>query len=96
MTNINDVSNPLEVRKRFAKYKGKDDAKLLLSTRKDKKFMVIHDNKTTHFGSSKYQDFTKTGDELKRKAYLARSGAIKGDWKKDKYSANSLARSLLW
>ena len=96
MTNINDVSNHLEVRKRFAKYKGKDDAKILLSTRKDKKFMVIHDNKTTHFVSSKSQDFTKHGNEAVRKAYLARSGAIKGDWKKDKYSANSLARNLLW
>lgn len=96
MSNINKVSNPLEVKKKFSKYKGADDAKLLLSTRKDKKYMVIHDGKTTHFGSIQYQDFTKTHDEAKRKAYLARSAGIKGDWKKDKYSANSLARSLLW
>jgi hypothetical protein len=34
--------------------------------------------------------------ERKRKAYLARSGKIKGDWKKDKYSPNRLARAILW
>ena len=31
-----------------------------------------------------------------RKAYLARATKIKGDWKKDKYSPNTLAIRILW
>ena len=34
--------------------------------------------------------------EERKKSYLARSAGIQGDWKKNKYSANSLARALLW
>jgi len=34
--------------------------------------------------------------EQHRKAYLARAMKIKGDWKKDKYSPNSLAVYVLW
>lgn len=93
--NINSVSNPTEVRKKFKKYVGNDDAQLMLSEKKDKKYKVIHDGKTTHFGST-MPDFTKTGDETKRQSYLARSAGIQGDWKKDKYSANNLSRFLLW
>jgi hypothetical protein len=95
VSDINKVSNPEVVRKKFAKYKGSDNAIISLSNKPDKKYKVIHDGKTTHFGS-KLADFTKTGDEAARKSYLARSAGIKGDWKKDKYSANNLARNLLW
>jgi len=95
VSDINKISNPAVVRKKFVKYKGNDNAKLELSEKKDKKYKVIHDGKTTHFGST-LADFTKHGDEGKRKSYLARSAGIKGDWKKDKYSANNLARNLLW
>jgi predicted nucleic acid-binding protein len=35
-------------------------------------------------------------DEARRKSYLARSAGIKGDWRDDKWSANNLARELLW
>jgi hypothetical protein len=48
-----------------------------------------------HIGST-LADFTKHGDEAKRKSYLARSAGIKGDWRDDKWSANNLARELLW
>ena len=93
---LSDVSNISKVKANFEKYKGSDDAVLKKSTNPKKKFMVVHNGKTTHFGDINLADFTKTGDEEKRKSYLARSAGIKGDWKKDKYSANNLARALLW
>jgi hypothetical protein len=34
--------------------------------------------------------------EKHRKSYLARATKIKGDWKKDEYSPNSLAIGVLW
>lgn len=95
VSNINAVSNPTKVKKNFNKYKGNDNAVLSLSSKPDKKYKVIHNGKTTHFGST-LPDYTKTGDETKKKSYLARSGGIKGDWKNNKYSANNLARNLLW
>lgn len=95
VSDINKVSNPAVVRKKFANYKGSDNARLELSEKPDKKYKVIHNGKTTHFGS-KLEDFTKHKDPERRKAYLARSGNIKGNWKNDKYSANNLSRNLLW
>jgi uncharacterized membrane protein YvbJ len=95
VSDINKVSNPAVVRKKFAKYKGSDNATISLSNKPDKKYKVIHDGKTTHFGS-KMADFTKHGDEARRKSYLARSAGIKGDWTTNRYSANNLARNLLW
>jgi len=95
VNNINEISNPAKVRANFRKYKGNDDAKLELSEKKDKKYKVIVDGKTVHFGS-KMQDYTKHGSEKRRKSYLARSGGIPGNWKSNKYSANNLSRSLLW
>jgi len=95
VSDINKVSNPAIVRKKFANYKGNDDAILKLSEKPDKKYKVIHNGKTTHFGS-KLEDFTKHKDPERRKAYLARSGGIKGNWRADKYSANNLSRNLLW
>jgi uncharacterized membrane protein YvbJ len=95
VADINKVSNPTVVRSKFAKYKGNDNAKLELSEKPDKKYKVIHNGKTTHFGST-MADFTKHGDEVKRKSYLARSAGIKGDWATNKYSPNNLARNLLW
>tara|TARA_R110002126_G_C10054829_1_gene460785 strand:+ start:190 stop:480 length:291 start_codon:yes stop_codon:yes gene_type:complete len=95
VSDINKVSNPSVVRKKFSNYKGNDDAVIKLSEKPDKKYKVIHDGKTTHFGST-LPDFTKHRDPDRRKNYLARSGGIKGDWKKNKYSANNLSRNLLW
>jgi hypothetical protein len=95
VNNINEISNPAKVRANFRKYKGNDDAKLELSEKKDKKYKVIVDGKTIHFGST-MPDFTKTADEAKRKSYLARAKGIKGDWKANKYSKNNIAIHLLW
>jgi hypothetical protein len=95
VTNINEVSTPSKVRANFRKYKGNDDVKLELSEKKDKKYKVIVDNKTVHFGST-MPDYTKHKDESRRKSYLARAKGIKGAWKGNKYSPNNLAINLLW
>ena len=95
VNNINDISNPAKVKANFRKYKGNDDAKLEFSEKKDKKYKVIHDGKTTHFGST-MEDYTKHKDETRRKSYLARAQGIKGNWKSNKYSPNNLAINLLW
>lgn len=68
-----------------------------LSTKKDKKYMVQNpDGKWIHFGQMGYEDFTKHQDEKRRQNYLKRTANMKGDWKDDKYSANNLARNILW
>ena len=95
VVNINEISNPAKVRANFRKYKGNDDAKLELSDKKDKKYKVIVDGKTIHFGST-MEDYTKHKDTTRQKSYLARSGGIPGNWKANKYSKNNLSRSLLW
>jgi hypothetical protein len=89
-------SNPTEVNRRAKKYLGKT-AKISLSTKKDKKYMVTTpDGKIVHFGQMNYEDFTRHKNKIRRKNYLSRSRKIKGDWKKNKYSANNLAIHLLW
>ena len=64
------------------------------STKSDKKFTAkIDDKKTIHFGDSRYQDFTITKDDKKKKAYLARH-------KHDNYNnplfAGFYSTNLLW
>jgi len=93
---ISTYSNPTEVYRRARKYLGKT-AKIGLSTKKDKKYMVITpDGKIVHFGQMGYEDFTKHKNKTRRKNYLTRARGIKGNWKQDKYRANNLAIHLLW
>jgi hypothetical protein len=93
---IRVYSNPTEVYRRARKYLGKT-VKIGLSTKKDKKYMVITpDGKIVHFGQIGYEDFTKHKNKTRRKNYLTRATRIKGDWKENKYSANNLAIRLLW
>jgi len=93
---ILNYSNPTTVFRRGKKYLGKT-AKLGLSTRREKKYMVhTPEGRTVHFGQMGYEDLTKHKNMTRRRNYLTRSANIKGDWKKDKYSANNLARKLLW
>jgi len=96
------ISDPSEVKRRFEKYRGSTTkATIEPSPRADKKYLVRvapsngMRGRAIHFGST-MADFTKTGDEAKRKSYRARSAGIKGDWRDDKWSANNLARNLLW
>jgi hypothetical protein len=92
---IDDFSNPLIAERNAKSYLGKN-AKLLLSSRKDKKYMIIHNNKKVHFGAMGYEDFTKHKNKERRDAYLKRATKIKGDWKDNKYSPNNLAINILW
>jgi hypothetical protein len=81
-----------------ARYLFGNDVIIRLSHRKAKKYMILNPktSKFVHFGEMGYKDFTKTNDLLKRYRYLQRATNIKGDWKKDRYSANNLAIHLLW
>lgn len=92
---IKDFSNPIEAERKAKLYLGKN-AKLLLSSRKDKKYMIIHNGKKIHFGAMGYEDFTKHKDKERRDAYLKRAMGIKGNWKDNKYSPNNLAIHILW
>ena len=69
------------------------------STKKEKKYMatfMYSDGKTKliHFGAKGYPDFTLTGDEAKKKLYLARH-VKRENWEKFD-TAGSLARYILW
>ena len=79
------------------------------STQKGKKLSVVVNNKTIHFGNSKYKQFKdKTGiwkkldhnDEKRRQNYLRRSAGIKDKngklTKNNPNSANYHARRILW
>lgn len=93
---IKKWSNPTKVFKLAKGYLGKT-AKIQLSSKKEKKYMVTTpDGRHVHFGQMGYEDYTKHRNRTRRKNYLTRSAKIRGDWKKDKYSANNLARKLLW
>lgn len=93
---IRKYSNPAEVYRRASKYLGKT-AKIGLSPKRDKKYRVITpDGRIVHFGQMGYEDYTRHKNKTRRKNYLTRSRRTKGDWAKDKYSANNLARRLLW
>lgn len=101
LTELIKISDPAEVKRRFEKYRGTTKAEISVSPREDKKYMIRvaaadgNRGRIIHIGST-LADFTKHGDEVRRKSYLARSAGIKGDWKSDKWSANSLSRALMW
>jgi hypothetical protein len=95
VVDINKVSNTAKVKKNFKKYIGNDKVELKVSEKPDKKFKVIVDGKSVHFGST-LEDYTKHNDKERQQRYLARANAIKGDWRRNKYSANNLAINLLW
>ena len=95
---IYKYSNPAQAQRMAYKYLGKKNGKIFRSTRKEKKYM-IKDPKTrklVHFGQMNYEDYTKHKNKTRRRDYLTRSTRIKGDWKKNKYSANNLAIHVLW
>jgi hypothetical protein len=95
-TDILNYSDPDKVWKNAIKYLKKDIV-IALSTKKNKKYMVRRpDGIWVHFGEMGYEDFTKHKDKKRQSAYLIRTENIKGDWKKDKFSANNLARNILW
>ena len=90
--------------RRAAKKNGYDPEYLHLSDKS--KFKLMYNG--IHFGANLYNDyiiysklykqgkFTLEYINNRRKAYLARSEAIEGDWKNNKLSKNNLARNILW
>jgi len=94
MENINKYSNPKKVNKIAKKLLGKD-VKILLSTRKNKKYMVLDPktNKFVHFGSLPFEDYTKHNDLHRLQKFLSRN------WKwalYPEYSPAWLSYYLLW
>jgi hypothetical protein len=81
-----------------------------LSTKKDKKLMVVVDGKVIHFGDAYSQNYAdKTGlldkkylhgDDMRREHYLKRAKGIKDkegkETYKDPHSANWHAVRILW
>jgi hypothetical protein len=94
---ITQWSNPTIAKENAIQYLGKD-VLFKPSTNKGKKFMVFNPNtnKWIHFGALNYEDFTKHQDPIRRDNYLKRTANMRGDWKDDMYSANNLARNILW
>ena len=90
-------SNPRAVQKKAFQLYGKD-AIVYKSDKKEKKYMIQDENtgKFVYFGQMGYEDFTKHQDKQRRQNYLNRASNIKGDWKKNIYSPNFLAITLLW
>ena len=88
MKELEKYSDPKEVERKAKRY----GVKVFRSTRRNKKYMVYH-NKWIHFGAMGYEDYTKHKDKTRRANYLTRSAGIKDS---GKYSANQLARHLLW
>lgn len=91
-----EYSDPVKVRRNLHKYLGKN-VKLYISTRKNKKYMVMRPEGTwSHFGQLPYEDYTKHRNELRRIRYLQRAANIRGNWAEDPYSSNMLSINLLW
>ena len=90
-------SNPRTAQRMAYRYLGRT-AKLYPSTKSDKKYMIYDPVNHTyvHFGQYPYEDYTKHKNKTRRHNYLTRSGKIRGDWKRNRYSANNLARKVLW
>ena len=68
-------------------------AKLSRSTRAQKKYQVVVDGRTIHFGAAGYEDFTSHKDPQRKARYLARHSGE--DWS-DPTTAGFWARWLLW
>ena len=90
-------SNPLVAQSMANKYLGKT-AKLYPAKLAAKKYKIFdpHNKIWVNFGQIGYEDYTKHRNSKRRKNYLARSKSIRGNWKKNKYSANNLSREILW
>ena len=70
-----------------------------LSSRKGKRFYVVYNDKTIHFGAKEGKTYIDHGDEKKLHAWRARHSKIynkNGEAYKDKTSAEYWSWSLLW
>ena len=69
---------------------------LLKSSKKDKKFMVILDGKTVHFGAQGYEDFTMHKNEIRKNNYISRHKTRENWTKSGIKTAGFWSRWLLW
>jgi len=91
---LTKVSNFAEVQRRAKEIYGR---KVEVSTRPAKKYQILNnEGKLVHFGDAKMEDFTKHLDEGRRHSYLSRALGIKGKWRDNPFSPNTLAILLLW
>jgi len=94
MNNLEKYSNFQKVNSLAIK---KYNRPVYISTRKNKKYMIIDDNnKMIHFGQLGYEDYTKHNDKDRRERYLKRALKIKGNWQNNPFSPNNLSINLLW
>lgn len=95
--NLYKVSNPRAVQKKAFEIYGKD-AIVYKSNNPKKKYQILDKltGKWVHFGDAKMEDFEKHRDLQRQSNYLNRSLNIKGKWKQNPYSPNTLAIMLLW
>jgi hypothetical protein len=91
------VSNPRQVQKEARDIYGKD-AIVYKSSNPKKKYQIQDKNtgKWVHFGDAKMEDFTKHQDPVRRERYLKRALGIKGKWRENPFSPNTLSILLLW
>jgi len=90
-------SNPEKAQQMAYKYLGKT-AKLYPGRNPEKKYSIYDpkQDKWVNFGQLGYEDYTKHKDKNRRKNYLTRTRSMRGDWKRNPYSANNLSRNILW
>lgn len=77
--------------------------KLEKSTKPEKKFMVVFENrktgrtKTIHFGASKYEDYTMHKDPERMQLYIKRHSGMGEDWNDSGIMTSGWwSRWLLW
>ena len=63
------------------------------SERKGKKYMMVFEDRTIHFGSDVSQTFVEGASEKKRANYIARH-KVREDW--NSINAGSASRFILW
>ena len=98
----------IKIARKVGQRLGYDPSKILFCNTGSNKLMYESPNGTVHFGNPDYPDFiiyswlehkgevpSGTADK-RRELYRKRATNIKGDWKKNKYSANNLAINILW
>lgn len=87
-------SNPRIVKEKLEKYTKDPNYALFLSSREDKKYMVLNESgKMVHFGQMYYKDYTKTGDEEQRMKFKDRNAKWAGQ---PKFTPAHLSYNLLW
>ena len=91
------MSDYEEVKRKGRDYLG-ESVEIFKSDKPSKKYYIINPttNKKVYFGQAGAEDFTYHKDPERRRRYLARATAIRGNWRDDPYSPNNLSIKILW